>query len=150
MRIHTIERKQRVAGSAAEVFEFFADAHNLERITPPWLRFKVNSQSIEMGAGTQIEYSLRLHGIPIRWLTRIQVWEPPRRFVDVQHRGPYRIWSHTHTVEPDGDGVVMRDVVHYALPFGPLGELAHRVLVRRDVERIFDFRHDAIERTFRA
>lgn len=148
MRIHALERRQRVAGNPAEVFRFFADAYNLERITPPWLRFRVRSQPLEMGAGAEIRYTLRLHGVPIRWVSRIDVWEPPYRFVDVQIHGPYRLWHHTHSLEPDGEGVLMRDAVRYALPFGPLGELVHRAFVRRDLERIFDFRHDAIERRF--
>ena len=148
MKIQALERRQRVAGSAAEVFEFFADAYNLERITPPRLRFKVRSQPPEMGAGAEIRYSLRLHGVPVRWVSRIDLWEPPHRFVDVQVHGPYRLWHHTHSLEPDGDHVLMHDAVRYALPFGPLGELVHRALVRRDLERIFDYLHDAIERWF--
>jgi ligand-binding SRPBCC domain-containing protein len=148
LRIHAIERRQHVAGSAAEVFEFFADAYNLESITPPWLRFEVTSPPLEMGAGSEIAYRLRLHGAPVRWVTRIEAWEPPHRFVDVQLRGPYRLWHHTHTLEPYGEGVLMHDSVRYALPFGPLGELVHRALVRRDLELIFDFRHEAIERRF--
>jgi ligand-binding SRPBCC domain-containing protein len=97
-----------------------------------------------MAAGTLLEYRLRLHGVPLRWLTRIEVWEPPVRFVDVQVRGPYRLWHHTHSFEPAGDGTLMGDRVRYALPLGPLGELAHAVLVRRDLERIFAFRHAAV------
>ena len=72
------------------------------------------------------------------------MWEPPHRFVDVQMRGPYKVWHHTHTFERDGDGTLMRDTVRYALPFGPLGELARRAFVARDLARIFDFRRDAI------
>jgi ligand-binding SRPBCC domain-containing protein len=149
VRIHLIERNQRVAGSAADVFEFFADAYNLEAITPPGLCFRVRSAPAEMGVGAELRYSLRLHGVPVPWISRIDVWEPPHRFVDVQVRGPYRLWHHTHTVEPDGDYALMHDVVEYALPFGPLGEVVHRGLIRRDLERIFDFRHEAIERRFR-
>ena len=98
-----------------------------------------------MRPGTVIDYRLRLHGVPVRWRTRIEVWDPPRRFVDVQLHGPYALWEHTHTFEPDGDGaVVIRDRVRYALPLGPLGRIAHAVFVRRDVERIFDHRRDAV------
>ena len=148
LRIHALERRQRVAGNPAEIFRFFADAYNLEKITPPWLRFKVRSQPVEMAAGAEIRYSLRLHGLPIRWVSTIQVWEPPQRFVDVQVHGPYRLWHHTHSLEPAGDHVLMLDAVRYALPFGPLGELLHRTLVRHDLERIFDYRREAIERRF--
>ena len=94
-----------------------------------------------MRAGTFLSYRLRLHGVPIRWDTRIAEWDPPHRFVDVQLRGPYRLWHHTHTFAPDGDGgTVMRDVVRYAIGFGPFGALAHALVVQRDLARIFDFR----------
>ena len=145
MRVHELERSQRLPRAPADVFPFFADASNLEAITPAWLRFRVLTRPpVTMAAGTRLEYCLRLHGLPLRWLTRIEVWEPPVRFVDVQVRGPYRLWHHTHTFEPDGDGTVMRDRVRYALPLGPLGELAHALLVRRDLDRIFAVRHAAV------
>ena len=142
MRIHRLERTQRLAAPPGEVFEFFADALNLEAITPAWLSFRVITPGpIEMRPGALIEYRLRLHGVPVRWLTRIEVWEPGRRFVDVQVRGPYRLWHHTHTFEPDGSGgTLVRDSVRYALPLGPLGGLAHRLFVARDLRRIFDHR----------
>ena len=142
MRVHQLERSQRLARPPAEVFEFFADALNLEAITPGWLRFRVITPGpIDMRPGALIEYRLTLHRLPIRWLTRIEVWEPGRRFVDVQVRGPYRLWHHTHTFEADGrGGTVVRDVVRYALPLGPLGRLAHRLFVARDLRRIFDHR----------
>jgi ligand-binding SRPBCC domain-containing protein len=141
-----LERTQRVGLPPEEAFAFYADARNLEAITPPWLGFRVTTpEPIEMAAGTLIEYRLRLHGIPIRWRTRIAVWEPPHRFVDVQLRGPYALWEHTHTFEPDGAGAtIIRDRVRYRLPLGPLGGLAHAALVRRDLRRIFDFRRDAV------
>ena len=127
------------------MFGFFADAMNLEAITPPWLRFRVATPGpVAMGAGTMIEYRLRLHGMPIRWLTRIVVWEPGLRFVDVQVRGPYRFWEHTHSFEPCARGTLVRDAVRYDLPLGPLGRLAHAAFVRRDLERIFDFRREAV------
>jgi ligand-binding SRPBCC domain-containing protein len=147
MRHHRLDRAQRVPRPTHEAFELFADALRLEAITPPWLGFRVVSPTpIEMRAGTLIDYRLRLHGLPIRWRTRIELWEPGRRFVDVQVSGPYRRWHHTHEFEPTGeDGTLIRDTVRYALPFGPLGTLAHVAFVRRDLERIFDFRQEAIE-----
>jgi len=150
MRIHSLERAQRLEGTPAEVFPFFADAHNLESITPPLLRFRVlTPDPIEMRVGTHIQYRLRLRGVPVNWHTTIQAWEPPHRFVDVQVRGPYALWHHTHTLEPDGSGhTIVRDHVRYAIGFGPLGEAAHRVLVRRDLDRIFAFRHEAVARHF--
>lgn len=92
-------------------FEFYGNARNLERITPPWLGFEVTTPGpIEMGVGTLIEYRLRLHRVPVRWRTRIEVWEPPRRFVDAQVKGPYSLWEHTHTFEEDGpEATVIRD-----------------------------------------
>jgi ligand-binding SRPBCC domain-containing protein len=147
MAVHVLTREQRLPGSPDEVFPFFGDARNLEAITPPWLGFRViTPEPIAMAPGTLIEYRLRLHGVPIRWRTTIAVWDPPRRFVDVQLSGPYRMWHHTHDFAPaaDGSGTLMRDTVRYALPFGPLGALAHRLLVRRDLDRIFDYRTGAV------
>jgi ligand-binding SRPBCC domain-containing protein len=145
---HLLVREQRIPAGPAEVFDFFADPRNLEEITPPWLHFRITRAPDSVSGGAQIEYRLRLHGIPVRWLTRIEDWQPPHRFADVQLSGPYSRWHHTHTVEPDGDGVVMGDRIRYSLPLGPLGALAHRLLVRRDLERIFDYRREAIERRF--
>jgi ligand-binding SRPBCC domain-containing protein len=144
---HLLLREQVLHGAPRDVFEFYADAANLERITPAWLAFRiVTSPPIEMAPGTLIEYRLELHRVPIRWLTRIETWEPGQRFVDVQVEGPYRLWHHTHTFEPHRDGTLVRDRVRYALPFGALGELAHRLFVRRDLERIFDFRHASVSK----
>jgi ligand-binding SRPBCC domain-containing protein len=138
---HTLRREQRLPGAPDAVFSFFADAGNLEAITPRWLAFEiVTPRPIAMGAGTLIEYRLRLHGLPISWLTRIEAWEPGVRFVDAQLRGPYALWHHTHEFLPAGGGTLMRDTVRYALPFGPFGALAHRLFVRRDLDRIFDYR----------
>ena len=143
----TLDRSQHVSRPPGEAFAFFSDALNLERITPPWLRFRVTSpEPLEMGPNTLIEYRLRLHLVPINWLTRIEVWESGRRFVDVQLRGPYRLWEHTHSFEAAGEGTLMRDVVRYELPLGPAGRLAHRAFVRRDLERIFAFRQAEVAR----
>ena len=129
------------------MFGFFADAFNLEAITPPWLRFRVVTPGpIRMAPGALIEYRLRLHGVPIRWLTRIEAWEPGERFADVQVRGPYRFWHHTHSFEPHPDGTLVRDTIRYDLPLGPLGRIANTAFVRRDLERIFDFRHEEVAR----
>jgi ligand-binding SRPBCC domain-containing protein len=129
------------------VFGFFADAFNLEAITPSWLRFQVVTPGpIRMVPGALIEYRLRLHGVPIRWLTRIETWEPGARFVDVQVRGPYRLWHHTHSFEPHEQGTLARDRVRYALPLGPLGRLADAAFVHRDLGRIFDYRRAEVAR----
>jgi ligand-binding SRPBCC domain-containing protein len=141
---HVLTREQRLPGTPAEVFPFFADAGNLEAITPPWLSFEVvTPRPIEMRAGTLIEYRLKLHGLPISWLTRIEEWVPGERFVDAQLQGPYKLWHHTHSFEADGeDHTLMRDTVRYALPFAPLSEIAHRAFVARDLAGIFDYRRD--------
>jgi ligand-binding SRPBCC domain-containing protein len=145
---YTLRREQRLDGTPDEVFPFFADAGNLEAITPPYLAFNVvTPRPIEMRVGALIEYRLRLHGLPISWLTRIEEWEPGVRFVDAQLKGPYTLWHHTHEFEPLEDGgTLMRDTVRYALPFGPAGAIAHRLFVARDLEGIFDFRRDYMTR----
>jgi ligand-binding SRPBCC domain-containing protein len=142
MPIHTLRREQVVDADPDAVFAFFADPFNLEAITPPLLRFAVVTPApIAMGVGAFIQYRLRVHGVPVRWDTLIQSWEPPRRFVDVQVRGPYRLWHHTHELSALDDGrTLMRDTVRYALGFGALGALAHRLVVRRDLEAIFAYR----------
>ena len=146
MRVHLLERSQRVEAPAEAAFGFYADAGNLEPLTPPWVHFRLlTPRPIAFGAGTLLDYRLRLHGMPIRWRTRIEVWEPPHYFRDTQDRGPYSLWEHEHFFEPDGEGAtVIRDRLRYAVPLGPLGALAHRLFVRRDLERIFDFRRDGI------
>ena len=146
MRTHLIEREQRLPAPPEEVFPFFEDAWNLEAITPPFLGFEVTTpRPLEMRPGALIDYRLKLHGVPVRWRTRIETFEPPHVFVDMQVSGPYRLWHHTHVFERDGrGGTLMRDRVRYALPLWPLGELAHLAFVRRDLRRIFDFRRQAI------
>lgn len=148
---HRIERSQEVPGTPDEVFEFFGDARNLEAITPPFLRFRILTPlPVEMRVGARIDYALSLFGFPVRWTTRITAWEPGVRFVDEQESGPYALWRHTHLFEARGGRTVMRDVVDYREPLGPLGRLAHLLFVRRTVEKIFDFRRGAISRLLRA
>jgi ligand-binding SRPBCC domain-containing protein len=145
MGMHLLERHQRVPLDVADAFAFYGDAANLEQITPPWLRFRVLDPRPEaLSAGTRLQYSLVLHRVPIRWTTEVRIWEPPHHFVDFQVRGPYRVWEHTHTFEPVEDGTLITDQVRYAIPYGPLGTLAHVAFVRRDLRRIFDFRRDAV------
>ncbi|MGI8844994.1 MAG: SRPBCC family protein [Thermoleophilaceae bacterium] len=144
MKVHTLKLEQLLPFPLAEVFPFFADAENLERITPPLLGFKVtNTEPVEMRAGAIIQYRMKLHGLPVDWLTRIDEWEPGVRFVDQQLVGPYRLWHHTHTFEERGEQTFMRDTVRYAMPMWPLGELA-MPLVRRDLKQIFDYRRDNV------
>jgi ligand-binding SRPBCC domain-containing protein len=142
MRVRTLRREQVLPVTPEAAFGFFADAANLEAITPPLLRFRmVTPEPVAMGAGTFLQYRLRVRGLPVRWDTLIQAWDPPHRFVDVQVRGPYALWHHTHELSPvDGGRTLMRDTVRYGIGFGPLGALAHRLLVRRDLEAIFAYR----------
>ena len=129
-----------------EVFPFFSDAGNLDAITPPWLHFRVVTPlPVAMRVGTLIDYRLRLHGLPLRWRTTIKEWQPPRRFVDEQLRGPYRQWIHEHRFEPRDGGTLARDVVRYAVP---LDFVAYPLFVRRDIERIFAFRKESLRARF--
>lgn len=141
MSDHLLETSLHLPIPRPRVFGFFADAANLEAITPPELRFRITTPlPIAMKQDTIIDYRLSLRGIPFRWRTRIAVWEPPHRFVDLQERGPYTLWEHTHTFTDAADGgTLVRDRVRYRLPFGPLGDLA-LPLVRRDLTRIFGYR----------
>ena len=146
MKIHLLERVQRLPLNVDETFRFYSEIGNLERITPPWLRFRIlDPRPDRLLAGAHLEYSLVLHLVPIRWTTEIGDWEPPYRFTDFQVRGPYKLWDHTHTFEPaPRGGTLMTDTIRYAIPYGPLGSLAHVAFVRRDLRRIFDYRRDAV------
>jgi ligand-binding SRPBCC domain-containing protein len=128
-----------------EVFAFFANAANLERITPPELSFRIlTPQPIPVHEGALIDYGLRLFGVPLRWQALISRWEPPVGFVDEQLRGPYRVWEHTHRFRDGGGGVtIVEDVVRYGMPFAPLGEIFHPA-VRLQLERIFRYRRAAV------
>jgi ligand-binding SRPBCC domain-containing protein len=128
--------------AAEAVFPFFADAQNLERITPPLLRFEVVTKGpIEMGVGALIDYRLSLHGLPFRWRSQITEWEPPLAFTDTQLRGPYLSWEHQHSFENLPTGCLMTDHVRYRV-FG--GRLVHAAFVRRDLERIFRYRREKL------
>lgn len=129
-----------------EVFAFFADAHNLGVLTPHFLNFEVLTPGpIEMAVGALIDYRIRIRGIPVKWRTRITAWDPPHRFEDVQLRGPYRLWEHTHTFEERDGGTLCRDFVRYAVPGG---ELVRRLFVAPDLRRIFAFRRAKLEELF--
>jgi len=141
IRFHTLRRQQWLPLPIDEVFPFFADARNLGEITPRWLGFRILTPGpIRIAEGTRIRYRLRFHGIPLGWATEIRRWMPPKRFVDVQLKGPYQLWHHTHRFEPKDGGTLMTDIVRYRLPLGIVGRVVHHLKVRRDVERIFDYR----------
>jgi hypothetical protein len=148
MRIHEFHSEQWLPAAVEEVFPFFADAGNLQRLTPPWLHFEIlTPRPVEMRTGALIDYRLRVRGIPLRWRSEITAWEPLHRFVDEQRRGPYRLWHHEHAFEPRDGGTLCRDVVRYAVPFD---FLTHRWLVRPDIERIFSFRRQTLGGFFQA
>jgi ligand-binding SRPBCC domain-containing protein len=131
------------------LFPFFADAANLEVITPPELKFRIITPlPITMAEGTLIRYRLRLMGVPFEWLSRITLWDPPREFVDEQVKGPYRKWIHKHLFVETSFGTRVHDAVTYELPLFPLGELA-APLVNLQVRRIFAFREKALKRALR-
>jgi ligand-binding SRPBCC domain-containing protein len=135
--------------AAEHVWPFFGDANNLESITPPFLAFRVLGLSTpEIGAGTLIDYRLKLNGIPFSWQTRIDTWDPPRRFIDLQAKGPYTLWHHTHDFMPLAGGTLMRDTVRYRLPGGWFGAALGGFKVDADVGRIFAFRARAVDERF--
>jgi ligand-binding SRPBCC domain-containing protein len=149
MAEHILTRSLTIDLPREKVFEFFADAGNLERITPPQLNFHIiTPQPIDIKKGTLIDYKLRLRGLPMKWRTEISVWEPPFRFVDRQLRGPYSQWIHTHTFTELGpEKTLIEDEVRYRLPFEPLGDIAH-FFVRKELDHIFDFRTRAVKEIF--
>lgn len=131
------------------VFPFFADAGNLEAITPPWLRFAIlTPRPIAMAVGTTIDYRLRIRGVPVRWRSRIAEWDPSRAFTDEQVRGPYALWRHRHTFAARDGGTTVGDEVELSPPGGPLAPLLMRALVARDVCRIFRHRAHALTERF--
>lgn len=128
-----------------KVFPFFAEAENLEKITPDLLGFKIKSMSTpDVQQGCLIHYALKIHGIPTNWVTQIETWKPPYEFVDTQVKGPYSFWHHTHTFEPLGEGTLISDYVRYKTPMGILGRIAVGSMVQNDIETIFDYRRQAI------
>jgi ligand-binding SRPBCC domain-containing protein len=148
LHIYELSTEIRVPGRVKDIFPFFADAANLEKLTPPWLKFDITTpRPIEMRVGALIDYRIWLRIVPMRWRTKITVWDPPHRFVDEQLKGPYRQWIHEHTFSQDGDEVVVRDHVRYAVPGGPLIERAvHALLVKPDIDRIFAYRVEAMRK----
>jgi ligand-binding SRPBCC domain-containing protein len=145
MKDYFLEREQWIARPLPMVFDFFSRAENLGRITPPWLGFQIRTPTpIHMKVDTRIDYTIRLVGVPMSWRTRITAWEPETRFVDVQERGPYARWEHHHHFVALGEGVRVIDRVRYALPFGPIGRVAHALAVRASLAAIFDYRYENV------
>jgi ligand-binding SRPBCC domain-containing protein len=145
VKVHVLARQQYLDRPLEQVFAFFSEARNLERLTPAWLSFRVLDQEpAELGEGTLIRYRLTVHGVPLRWVSRIESWEPNVRFVDRQLTGPYALWHHTHEFAALDDGTLISDTVRYSLGFGILGEVARAVQVQRDLDNIFDYRRTAV------
>jgi ligand-binding SRPBCC domain-containing protein len=139
------EAEQVIARPRQEVFAFFSNPRNLEAITPPWLGFRIlGKPDAEIREGTLLDYGLRLRGLPIRWRSVIDVWEPGRRYVDIQLRGPYALWHHTHTFADVEGGTRVIDRVNYRLRLGGLGRFLAGRLVRGEVEKIFGFRQERV------
>lgn len=133
----------------AEVFDFFSAPENLGRITPPAMRFRIlQGPGRRLREGDRIEYSIRVMGLPVRWTTRIVLWREGEVFADLQERGPYRHWLHTHSFREVPGGVEMVDVVEYELPFGVMGSLFGGWLVRRQLDAIFAFRGKVVRSIF--
>ncbi len=146
MKKYFFEAEIILPGSIAEVFSFFADARNLETLTPPWLNFEILTPgTVEMKRGTLIDYRLRLHGFPLRWRSEITAWEPPFRFVDQQRHGPYRLWIHEHNFSECNQGTLVQDRIEYAT-WG--GRFIQKLLVLPDLKKIFAYRHDKLKQIF--
>ena len=138
---YLLERTTFIDAPLPAVFDFFSLHENLQRITPPRMRFRITSSpGPRLREGDRIEYALRVFGLPMRWTTRITLWRENEVFADLQERGPYRYWLHTHTFRAKDGGVEMHDRVEYELPFGFLGRVLGAWVVRRQLEEIFDYR----------
>ncbi len=141
-----LQTETRVAASLEDTFAFFSDASNLERLTPPWVNFRIRTpRPIVMREGVEIDYRIVLHGVPMPWRSRIDVWEPPVRFVDRQLVGPYRWWRHEHRFVPTPEGTLVIDHVEFV----PRLRWISGRLVQRDVSRIFEFRRETLVELFR-
>jgi uncharacterized protein YbjT (DUF2867 family)/ligand-binding SRPBCC domain-containing protein len=149
MTTFELHASQTVPADPDRVWAFFSDPANLGRITPPSMDFTMRTAAPRMAEGALIDYTVRpLFGVPLPWRTEITDYSPPRSFRDVQLRGPYRRWEHSHTFVPTADGTRIDDHVTYELPLGPLGRVAHRWVVRGELERIFNYRARAIADMF--
>jgi hypothetical protein len=148
-KTYTLSFEQQVPRPLPEVFGFFSRAENLEVLTPSWLKFKILSVTPRpIRKGTIIKYSLRLHGIPLRWTSEIVEWDPPHRFIDLQLSGPYKLWHHEHRFESRDGGTLITDTVNLSLPMGFMGTLAYKIKVQSDVRAIFTFRQEKIRSLF--
>ena len=146
MKLYRLERTQRLPRPIDETFAFFADPRNLKELTPRFLGFEfLGKPPKRLAAGILLDYRVRLLGVPVRWKTRIEVFEPPTRFEDTQLRGLYAYWRHVHTFAEDArGGTTVCDKVAFAMPLGPLGTVAYHLLVERTLREIFDYGRDRV------
>jgi uncharacterized protein len=148
-KCRVFETSQWVPRSLEEVFSFFSDAKNLEVITPPWVQFRIlNMSTPQIEQGTLLDYRIKVKGVPMKWRTRIENWNPPHGFVDTQLIGPYSIWHHTHSFAEKNGGTEMKDRVLYRVPLGRAGDLLLGWQIRKDVEAIFAYRQKTIDEMF--
>lgn len=150
-KIYHLERVQKMPISLEKAWDFFSNPNNLLTITPPFLNLKITNQvhGDEIYSGQMITYIVKpLLGIPLFWLTEIRHVEKLRMFVDEQRKGPYKLWHHQHHFKATEDGVEMTDIVHYAIPFGPLGSIAHALTVKNQLNKIFDYRYKKVQELF--
>jgi ligand-binding SRPBCC domain-containing protein len=144
--MYQLERTTQIDAALPDVFRLFSRPENLNALTPPWMKMEILTPSpIPMQVGTAIDYTVRMRGFPLRWTALIAEYDPPYRFVDLQLRGPYSFWHHLHLFEPAENGTRIIDLVRYALPWGPLGRIAHALIVHKDLERIFDYRQNILK-----
>ena len=147
--MHTLERGQVIPAARDEIFTFFEEPRNLGKMTPGRMGFRIlKMDDPPMRPGFRIKYRIKVFGAPIRWLTTLSEYEPGRRFVDEQTTGPYAFWRHEHLFEDAEGGTLMRDRVQYKLPFGILGNAVQKLIVARELERIFDYRAQRMEELF--
>jgi ligand-binding SRPBCC domain-containing protein len=147
--IYAFDKTTKVPGDLKGVFLFFSKAENLQRITPPWLQFKILSPlPITIEQDTLIDYQIRLYGFPIRWRTKITSWEPPHRFVDTQIKGPYTLWIHEHRFEQTDGHVTIYDHIDYKIPGGIVSPILNKFFVKADIEKIFNHRQNVIQQIF--
>ena len=147
-----LQRKQRLHATIGEVWDFISSPSNLKEITPPHMGFDIIGDRIDrkMYAGQIITYTVRpVLGVAMRWVTEITHVRELEYFVDEQRVGPYKLWHHQHIIEPVSDGVVMTDIVTYVPPFGWIGSLANRLWIRKELESIFNYRHEILDKKFR-
>lgn len=149
MKIYTLKYEQFVGMPLDEVFSFFSRPENLALITPSWLGFVILTPSpLEMRNGVLISYAIRIAGIRVRWISMITSYEPPHQFTDEQLRGPYSFWHHRHMFREEKGGTMVIDELRYAVPFGIVGRIVRKVFIRRQLEKIFSYRAEAIKKIF--